>query len=204
MDLLTLSAGLSKLLNRISFVISTLRAGASTAEAPMAAILNDYIENYREDLPAHVDAAAYPLVHLAYWHCRLIVNLLTPGATPKEILWPTKELADLLSINGELQSPLANHFVSLATMSLIRLAKTEDEATELIKEITERPPGGQWDGVREKLAARLRLSSAAEAASQGLQHLADLATAYDGATAAGDELPFAAGLATGYLEVAST
>ncbi|KID92817.1 C6 finger domain-containing protein [Metarhizium guizhouense ARSEF 977] len=199
---------LSKLLNRISFVISTLQAGLYTADASMAAILTDYIENYREDLPAHIDAAAYPMIHLAYWHCRLLVTMLTPGATPKEIIWPTKELAHLLSVTPELKGPLFSHFVSLATMSLSKLARTEatrEEAAEIIKEITEKPSGGHWDGVKDKLADGLRpaSSSAAEAAaSQGLQHLADLATASE-CLAAGEEVPFGAALTTGYLEVAS-
>lgn len=174
----------------------------------MAAILADYIENYREDLPAHIDAAAYPLVHLGYWHCRLLITLLTPGATSKEIVWPTKELANLLSVNGELKSPLMNHFVSLATMCLGKLTKAEttrEEALEVIRDIAEKPSGGHWDGVREKLAERLRPSSAAEtAASQGLQHLADLATAsHEGIALGGEDIPYGAALATGYLEVAS-
>lgn len=174
----------------------------------MAAILTDYIENYREDLPAHIDAAAYPMIHLAYWHCRLLVTMLTPGATPKEIIWPTKELAHLLSVTPELKGPLFSHFVSLATMSLRKLARTEatrEEAAEIIKEITEKPSGGHWDGVKDKLVDGLRpaSSSAVEAAaSQGLQHLADLATASE-CLAAGEEVPFGAALTTGYLEVAS-
>ncbi|KHO01668.1 C6 finger domain-containing protein [Metarhizium album ARSEF 1941] len=199
---------LSKLLNRISFVIGTLQTGSYTAEAPMAAILTDYIENYREDLPAHIDAAAYPMIHLAYWHCRLLVTMLTPGATPKEIIWPTKELAHLLSVTPELKGPLSIHFVSLATMSLSKLAKTEatrEDAVDMIKEIIDRHSGGHWDGVKDKLADGLRptsSSAAGTAASQGLQHLADLATAHEG-LAAGEEVPFGAALATGYLQVAS-
>ncbi|OAA50617.1 C6 finger domain-containing protein [Metarhizium rileyi] len=199
---------LSKLLNRISFVISTLQTGSYTADASMAAILTDYIENYREDLPAHIDAAAYPMIHLAYWHCRLLITMVTPGVAPKEILWPTKELAHLLSVTPELKGPLTSHFVSLATMSLSKLARTEatrDEAVEIIKGITEKPSGGHWDDVKDKLADRLRpaSSSAADAAtSQGLQHLADLATAHECLTAGG-EVPFGAALTTGYLEVAS-
>jgi hypothetical protein len=174
----------------------------------MAAILTDYIENYREDLPAHIDAAAYPMIHLAYWHCRLLITMLTPNAAPSEIIWPTKELAHLLSVTPELKSPLINHFVSLAAMSLgqlVRREATREEAVGIIKDIAEKPSGGHWDNVKDKLADRLRptSSSAAEAAaSQGLQHLADLATAHEG-IAAGEEVPFGASLATGYLEVAS-
>ena len=196
--------GLSKLLNRTSFVISTMPANAATAEAPMAAILTDYIENYREDLPAHIDAAAYPLVHLGYWHCRLLVTLLTPGTTITEILWPAKELTNLLLAVPELRSPLINHFVALATMALARLLKSDkahDEAAHLITDISEQPNGSHWDGVKDRLAALLRSGSSADAAaSQGLQHLADLATAHE-SIPEGDIAPITS-LVTGYLEVA--
>lgn len=200
---------LSKLLNRISFVISTLQAGATAADPSMAAILADYIENYREDLPAHVDAAAYPMIHLAYWHCRLLVTLLTPGITPKEMMWPTKELAHLLSVTAEMKSPLINHFVSLATMALGELIKadaTREEIIDIIRGIAEKPSGGHWDGVRDKLTEFTRPKSSSggldTAASQGLQHLADLATAHEGGT--GEEAPpLGSALATGYLEAAS-
>ncbi|QUC23724.1 uncharacterized protein UV8b_07965 [Ustilaginoidea virens] len=202
---------LSKLLNRISFVISTLQAGASAADASMAAILTDYIENYREDLPAHIDAAAYPMIHLAYWHCRLLVALLTPGITPKEMMWPTKELAHLLTVSAEVKSPLINHFVSLATLALGELGRSEatrDEVADTIRGISERPGGDHWDGVRDKLCEQLRpaasLSGVEATASQGLQHLADLATAHDGG-AAGDEAQFGCtiSISAGYLEAAA-
>src|SRR5699024_248717 len=162
-------------------------------------ILNDYIENYREDLPPHVDAASYPLVHLAYWHCRLLVTLLTPGATAADTMWPTKEIVNLLSLNAQLRSPLTNHFVSLVALSLSRLVKSYSshaDATQLIKEITEKPAGGHWDGVRAKLAEYLRPASSLEAtASQGLQHLADLATAHEGIVPGEGEVAFGPSLA---------
>ncbi|KAK1251765.1 hypothetical protein MKX07_007244 [Trichoderma sp. CBMAI-0711] len=197
---------LSKLLNRTAFVISTLQPGSSTAEPAMAAILADYIENYREDLPGHIEAASYPLVHLAYWHCKLLVTLLTPGATPTETLWPTSELATLMLANAHLRSPFTNHFVSLVTMSLSKLAKMDSSregAVRLMKEILEKPSGGHWDSVREKLTEQLRPTSSVEAtASQGLQHLADLATAHEGIAPGSDDITFGPTLASGYLDVA--
>ena len=195
---------LSKLLNRVAFVISTLAPGATTADQAMATILGDYIENYREDLPPHVDAASYPLVHLAYWHCRLLVTLLTPWATAADTMWPTKELANLVSLNAQLRSPLTNHFVSLALLSLSKLVRTDssrDGATALIKDILDRHAGGHWAGVRDKLAEQLQPTSAAEAAaSQGLQHLADLATAHEGIVPGEGEVALGPSLASGYLE----
>ncbi|ATY65054.1 Fungal transcriptional regulatory [Cordyceps militaris] len=209
---------LSKLLNRISYVISNLPAGVATADVPMAAILADYIENYREDLPARMDAGSFPLIHLAYWHCRLLVTLLTPGSTATETLWPTKEVTLLLLASPHLRSPLVNHYVSLAAMSLTTLSKSErtrDEALALAREIVE-VGGNHWAGVRDRLAEVTRPMSSsaaadAAAASQSLQHLADLATAHEGAAppeseaaaaAAAAAAAVAASLATGYLELA--
>jgi hypothetical protein len=179
-------------------------AGASTAHPVMAGILDDYIENYREDLPGHIEPASYPLVHLAYWHCRLLVSHLKPSAPPSETLWSTNELVSLLSANSQLRSPLINHFVSLVALSFTKLSKLEssrEEAGKLIKEILDKP-AGLWDSVREKLADLLRPASTAEAtASQGLQHLADLATAHEGIAPGGEEISFGPSLASGYLEV---
>lgn len=172
----------------------------------MAGMLSDYIENWREDLPRHIEPTTFPLAHLAYWHCRLLVYLLTPESTTSETWWPTKELANLLAANADIRAPLTNHFASLAAMSLSRLSKsvseearaeaTREEATQLIKEILEKP-GSVWDGVRERLADQA--SAAAEAtAGHGLQHLADLAAAYEG----GEDLTFTSSLAGGYLDLA--
>ncbi|KAM3543617.1 hypothetical protein ARSEF1564_003470 [Beauveria bassiana] len=205
---------LSKLLNRISFVISNFPVGVATADVPMAAILGDYIENYREELPAHMDAAAYPLIHLAYWHCKLLITLLTPGSTATETLWPTKEVTQLLLATPLLRSPLVNHYVSLAAMSITTLSKSErtrDEALALARDVVE-SGSEHWVGVRDRLAEVMRpTSSSADtaAASHGLQHLADLATAHEGIGSAEGEVAAAAAaaaaaasLATGYLEVA--
>lgn len=175
----------------------------------MATILADYIEDYREDLPAHMEPASYPLVHFAYWHCKILVSLLTPGARPAEILWPTKEQINLLFANPHIRSPLVNHFASLVSMSLTKLNKLDssrDEATEIIKEVLDKPPGSIWDAVKDKLSEQIRPPSSVEAtASQGLQHLADLATAHEGIGPGGDEshdIAFGPSLASGYLDIA--
>ncbi|EWG39500.1 hypothetical protein FVEG_15018 [Fusarium verticillioides 7600] len=198
-------ARLSKLLNCLWQAIFTLQLGMSTTEEIVARILADYVENYREDLPAHILATSHPVVHLAYWHCKLMVVLLTPGATPTETLWPTKEVINLLFANEHVRSPLVNHFVSLITMSLAKLVKIDksrEEATQLIKDIVEKP-NEMWNGVRDKLSEFLRPTSSVEAAaSQGLQHLADLATAHEGIAPGGDDISFGPSLASGYLDMA--
>lgn len=78
---------------------------------------------------------------------------------------------------------------------------SRDEATQLIKDIVEKP-ADVWDGVRDKLAESLRPTSSVEAAaSQGLQHLADLATAHEGIAPGPDDIAFGPSLASGYLEL---
>lgn len=171
----------------------------------MASILHDYIENYREDLPAHIEPTSHPIVHLAYWHCKLLITLLTPEAPTADIMWPTKEQINLLTANAHLRSPLVNHFASLVAMALSKLLKLDrsrEEAAQLTKDIVERA-GSVWDGVRDKLAEQLRPPSSVEAAaSQGLQHLADLATAHEGIPQGGEDMAFAPSLASGYLDMA--
>ncbi|KFA65278.1 hypothetical protein S40285_02675 [Stachybotrys chlorohalonatus IBT 40285] len=194
---------LSKTQSKIAFVISTLPPGAATPIEPLTGILIDYIENWREDLPAHVLSTSHTVVHLAYWHCRLLISLLNSTAVAAETLWPTKELASLISANEHLRSPLINHFVLLVALSLNKLYRREDareEASQVMKEIVENP-AGVWDSVREKLTELMRPTSSAEAAaSQGLQHLADLATAHEGIPVPEDEAAFGPSLALGYLE----
>ncbi|PHH70826.1 hypothetical protein CDD80_5707 [Ophiocordyceps camponoti-rufipedis] len=191
---------LSKVLVRIALVLSAMPAGATTAEANMATMLKDYVEDYREDLPPHVDVTSFSLVHMAYWHCRLLVTLLTPGSTALEMMWPARELSGLLLAGGQQRSPLAHHFASLAALCLTKLAKTDktrEDATQRIRDMLEAAPGGQWDGVQARLAEQMGPRSSAEAtASQGLQHLADLATAQEGI-----EVAFGPALAAGYLDV---
>lgn len=193
-------AGLSKALSKTSSVISLLPPGTSTADAPVAGVLNDYIENFREDLPPHIEPSSHPLVHLGYWHCRLIVTLLTPEATHTEILWPTKELINLLSANSDMRNPLANHFGLLVSMALSKLSKfdsSREEAVQLTKEILDKS-GTVWDGIRDKLTEQMRpTSSSGDAAS--LQHLADLATAHQGVAATSDDNAPGPSLAQGYL-----
>lgn len=170
----------------------------------MAAMLGDYVEDYREDLPPHVDADSEPLIHLAYWHCRMLVTLLTPGATASELMWPTRELIGLLANQAKLRLPLVRHAAALAAMSLRFLSgreSTREEARQLLKQLSDELTGGQWDGLQERLANWLRPTSSAEAtASQGLQHLADLATAHEALAPGEGEAGPGPSLASGYLD----
>lgn len=156
----------------------------------IASVLNDYLENFREDLPAYITPNEFLNVHLAYWHSRVLLNLLTPTTTPSALLWSTTELITHLSAEPEAKTPLTHHFTNLLIVALSKLLGMEavkESALQLARDLLEQS-GSVWDDVREKLARMARLPSSVEAAaSQGLQHLADLATAGGGEVADASE-----------------
>lgn len=93
----------------------------------------------------------------------------------------------MLLDNAQVLSPLNHHFFCLTTLSLLELGKVEatrDEANDLLKQLlhSNHAPS-TWDGViRDRIIecfppAALQPPTTEAAVSQGLQHLADLATA---------------------------
>lgn len=158
-------------------------------------LLNLAVEMYRETFPATVTPSSSPVLHLAYWHLRLLAYLLQPSALSSDIMWAAKSSAELLTGAPEVMSPLNHHFTCLTTLSLIELTKVEKtriEATRLLKEMLDSPvPQSSWDfAIRDTMAAHIRPSTSSGGdgkVSQGLQHLADLAAATGLATADGGE-----------------
>ncbi|KAF6834396.1 C6 finger domain-containing protein [Colletotrichum musicola] len=181
----------SKIISRASIMIANFQEpmNPTFADRMVGSLMDAWVEDFREDLPPHVDPATYPAVHLVYWHCRLLAYLLHPSAKSTDAIWPCRELISLLVGHAQLITPLHQHFTVLVTLTLFELAKvdkTKEEATKLLAEFRDSAlPASVFDGlVRDKIADHFRLStniapapSAIEAAaSQGLQHLADLAT----------------------------
>ncbi|KAI1088138.1 hypothetical protein F5B19DRAFT_27431 [Rostrohypoxylon terebratum] len=159
---------------------------ALSPESGAAPILSSFfnlsIELFRELLPQSLTPTTHPILHMVYWHCRLLSYLFQTNAKSADILWPCKEAVNLLLTNTQLLSPLNHHFFCLTTLSLIELAKVErtrDEATGLLRQLLEANLApSTWDGIiRDRISDHLRPSAAQVAANQSLQHLADLATA---------------------------
>ncbi|EJT73853.1 hypothetical protein GGTG_07708 [Gaeumannomyces tritici R3-111a-1] len=152
------------------------------------------IEMWRMDFPASITPKSHPVLHFAYWHCRLLSYLFTPSSQSTELLWAAKGLLDDLTASHVALSPLNHNVVALAGLCLAELArvpKTREEARDLM---ANELMGGNtapstWDNViREKMAAMeagaSRPASSASAstsieatASQSLKRLADLAAA---------------------------
>lgn len=146
------------------------------------------------DFPTSITPRSHPVLHFAYWHCRLLSYLFTPSSQSTELLWAAKGLLDDLTASYVALSPLNHNVVALAGLCLAELArvpKTRDEARDLI---TNELMGGNtapstWDDViRQTMAAMetnaFRPTSSASTsggieatASQSLQRLADLAAA---------------------------
>lgn len=149
------------------------------------------MDMWRLNFPTDIDPVTQPVLHLAYWHCRLLAFLFMPSALSTDVAWAVKESVNLLTDNSQMLSPLNHHFTSLTAMCLLDLSKiekTRDEAHGLLKQLLESNIApSAWDGhIRDKIyeATRPTTSSGAEAtASQSLQHLADLATATEAVNA---------------------
>lgn len=207
-DTVTLSAGLKLVFGEaiyrfimLSYIIGHWLPASLTAPeslgpgsgAAASAAFNVNMEMWRADFPPDITPADFPVVHLAYWHCRLLAYLFMPSALATDIVWASKELVRLLVENPSLLSPLSHHFTCLASLSLLELTKVEktrEEATQLLKQILESHIApSSWDSsIRDKIAETVRPSTSSGAEVQGLQHLADLAAATEVSTGAAPEI----------------
>ncbi|KAI2780375.1 hypothetical protein F4815DRAFT_470015 [Daldinia loculata] len=154
----------------------------SGAAPILSSFFNLSIELFREILPQSITPASHPVLHMVYWHCRLLAYLFQTNAKSSDILWPCKETVGLLLTNTQLLTPLNHHFFCLVALSLLELAKVEktrDEATSLLRQLLDSNLApSTWDAViRDRISEHIRPSTAQDAANQSLQHLADLATA---------------------------
>ncbi|KAI1766981.1 hypothetical protein GGR53DRAFT_175212 [Hypoxylon sp. FL1150] len=154
----------------------------SGAAPILSSFFNLSIELFREVLPHSITPSTHPILHMVYWHCRLLAYLFQTNAKSSDILWPCKETAGLLLTNTQLLSPLNHHFFCLTVLSLvelIRVEKTREEATFLLRQLLESNLApSTWDAViRDHISEHIRPSTAQDTANQSLQHLADLATA---------------------------
>lgn len=142
----------------------------SSAAAPIISttILGE-IDRFRESVESML-LGAPNLVHLCYWHVRLLVLRLTSSTTPHELLTPASRMASILNSSHTMITPLNHHFAALAAMTLCELCEFEETrkgAEEGIREIAEalgshrglmsKENGTGWDSaIRELVTGKIR------------------------------------------------
>lgn len=166
-----------------SVLAPTNSTPGSAARAAATFHLN--MEMWRAHFPGDIHPDVEPVLHLAYWHCRLLAFLFTPSSLLSDVLWAVKESVGLLTTHSQMISPLNHHFTSLVALCLIELANlkaSQEEAKELLNQLLEAniAPSSWDEPIRNKIRDTMRPlpnDSAEATASQSLQHLADLAAA---------------------------
>jgi len=120
-------------LARLSFILghvcqiqqSSLLSPPSPSNPPISTTIFSEIESFRESVEALL-LAAPNLVHLCYWHVRLLVLRLTPATTPEELLIPATRMASILNSSHTMITPLNHHFAALSAMTLCELYDLEE------------------------------------------------------------------------------
>ncbi|KAJ3570156.1 hypothetical protein NPX13_g5825 [Xylaria arbuscula] len=186
-------AQLSKIFGRFS-PVSLAPPRGPTSDPGAVATLNGFftlsIDLFRDCLPADLTPSTHPLLHLVYWHARLLSYLFQSNSLSEDVLWACQGSAGLLLSNTALLSPLNHHFFSLTTLALLELArleKTREEVIPMLRDLLEHQLApSTWDSIiRDRITERLQPSTAQSTADQTLQHLAEMATT--ATTAAGVE-----------------
>ena len=161
------------------------------------------IEQFRLQFPMVLEEARFQHVHLGYWHTRLLSDMFSPQSRIPFLLQDCSNIIRLLASNPQLLGPLNHHFVTLASLVLVelaRIAETRDEATKLIRDILDcGMVSSPWNtAVRDKIAETLPAPTRDATASgagindvnvKNLQQLADVATAVDGALGSSAPVP---------------
>ncbi|KXJ89702.1 hypothetical protein Micbo1qcDRAFT_121397 [Microdochium bolleyi] len=135
--------------------------GPASGAAPiLSSLLNLSIELFREVLPADITPTTHPILHLVYWHCRLLAYLYQGTAKVTDILWPCKQSSELLLTQTALLSPLNHHFFSLTALSLAEAAKvdlaTEEANTQLRELLSSTLAPSTWDAaIRDYISEHL-------------------------------------------------
>jgi len=135
-------AGLSFILGHVCQIMqqpsSLMSAGNSAAPIISTTILGE-IDRFRESVESML-LGNPNLVHLCYWHVRLLVLRLTSSTTPHDLVEPAARMANILNSAHTMITPLNHHFAALAAMTLCELhefEETRSRADDGIKDMVE-------------------------------------------------------------------
>ncbi|KAA8909954.1 hypothetical protein FN846DRAFT_775751 [Sphaerosporella brunnea] len=187
---------------RLSCILGHLAEVFTTAdEIVSAASLNPYIcrllrgelERFRESV--EVVWGSLTLLHVAYYHVKLLTLRHNSSSEPRQLLEPALRMATMLDHSSMPITPLNHHFAALALITLVDLAEideTRDEAWKGIQQLDEalkkrrglatREDSVGWDrAIKDLISTRVEsrytnLGGTPQQSGTGsLQHLAELA-----------------------------
>lgn len=192
-------ARLSYILGHLSAVLQqppSLMSRESAAAPIITTTILGELDRFRESVES-VLLGAPNLVHLTYWHVRLMVLRLNSSTTTQELLAPATRMATILNSSYTMITPLNHHFAALAAMTLVELADFEEtregakkgiadmiEAIGTKRGLQSRENSTGWDGaIRElvvkrqgRIEGRVFHSRDDDSESrENLRHLADAA-----------------------------
>ncbi|KAH8803820.1 hypothetical protein F5882DRAFT_140741 [Hyaloscypha sp. PMI_1271] len=182
--------GLSIILGHYLSVPTTSTEIPSLGVPPFAVygtLLRGELERWREVLPDSLFNS--PLIHLCFWYIRIVLELKQADSDHSSLLTSAMKIVTQLTHNSNLVTPLTCHSTVLATLILIKLSEYDgvgSEAESGLKTLMEnRIAPSAWDStVRDMISNRKQAgvpgsaeSKHVSTAAQGLQHLAELATA---------------------------
>ena len=205
--------GLSIVLGHFTLIPTDLPTPGVPSVTILGTLLRGELERLRESFPASFfPPSKSPLIHLCYWYLRILMAMRLPESEPQDLLDPAMNIVTQLKSNAGLISPLTHHATAFAAAALIELAgyePTRQEAEGGLTSLLESriAPSG-WDASIRALIVNSKnpgppsagggggggstkttgtsTSTSQHAAIQGLQHLADLATATTTTTTTGD------------------
>ncbi|KAB8345906.1 hypothetical protein FH972_022961 [Carpinus fangiana] len=189
-------ARLSYILGHLSTILqgpADLMSRSNVAAPIITLTILGEIDRFRESVESQLMGPPN-LVHLSYWHVRLLVLRLTSNTAPHELLAPATKMASILNSMHTTITPLNHHFAALAAMTLVELSEfdeTRTAAETAIRDIVEalgarrglmsREDSTGWDSAIRELVVRKRGARTGDDAppGSGLLHLADAATGGD-------------------------
>lgn len=93
------------------------------------------MERFRESVEPLIDDMH--LVHLAYWHVRLLLKRYTPDVKPIDLFGPADLIARLLNDTNAPFTPLSHHFATLAALTLVDIVDAPDVRDDVLLAIKE-------------------------------------------------------------------
>lgn len=193
------SLGMSIILGHFTLIPTDLPELSVPSVPVLHTLLRGELERFRESFPtSFFPPLNAPLLHICYWYARVLMAMRLPWSEPQDLCSAALEIVTQLKNNTSLVSPLTHLATAFAAVALIECTgyeQTRKEAESGLSAILDgriAPSGwdasiremivknknpGQSSGAGGAVGANSGTTQHAAIASQGLQHLAELATA---------------------------